>query len=252
MVAGSHPHGLPRMTGAMTPSSSTPNEPDSSQFALVQQLRAQSVSRSSGQANADASVGVAPPAAQRTMFDTGNGNNLTITAFQPGTTPAPVAGVDPVLVPGSILDESDFADDYIDEDFNDDLDYDPHHIDAPPDFDGDERTCSLCLMAFVAHERVCRLPCRHMFHYDCWERYVLHHRATPHARPVPDCPNCRGSGRLVAIWRFIEAFDLATPAPSTPRPSDNAGTSAGAVPGTRGVTSLGPPPPFRGGRRRIV
>ena len=52
----------------------------------------------------------------------------------------------------------------------------PTHEDSSPSYDviphiyeGDERSCSLCLEEFVHGQRVCRVTCRHMYHASCWE-----------------------------------------------------------------------------------
>ena len=65
-----------------------------------------------------------------------------------------------------------------------------------------------------------------MFHTECYERMLVDHRRGPLLRgPLPDCPNCRGVGRIIATWRFIEPISLATPvlaaaaAPTSPEPS---------------------------------
>ena len=56
--------------------------------------------------------------------------------------------------------------------------------------DGDD--CSVCLSGFVAKAVVNRLPCGHLFHRACLDRWVR-------ARPVAaTCPLCRG--RLLAEY----------------------------------------------------
>ena len=43
-------------------------------------------------------------------------------------------------------------------------------------YDGEEASCSICTEAFRHGERVCRLRCRHMFHTQCWDDYVVANR----------------------------------------------------------------------------
>ncbi len=99
----------------------------------------------------------------------------------------------------------------------------------PTVFAGDNDQCSICQTNFQHQEEVVRLQCRHVFHRDCFDEYV--------ARSDENviCPNCRGAGNVVAVWRYVgeEAIHtqdqdlqgttpLATPRPavvSTPRHS---------------------------------
>ena len=72
---------------------------------------------------------------------------------------------------------------------------------SPVVYDGDEYHCPICTEDMRAGEMVCRLRCRHMFHTQRWQRFLLN--------PNPDsrrstCPNCRGSGTMIAAWRFID------------------------------------------------
>eukprot|EP00971_Amphidinium_carterae_P182281 3617632-Amphidinium_carterae.1 len=69
---------------------------------------------------------------------------------------------------------------------------------------------------FAGDELCCRLVCRHLFHSSCYERYSLHHvqRSPQPASAQPDCPNCRGSGRITATFRYIAAVDIHTPPPT--------------------------------------
>ena len=64
-------------------------------------------------------------------------------------------------------------------------------------FDGNNNTCTICVEAFVAGERVCRLLCRHVFHAICWQRNSLN-------VVDPVCANCRGLGQMIAIWDYID------------------------------------------------
>ena len=67
---------------------------------------------------------------------------------------------------------------------------------VPVIYEGDQRECSICTAEFREGERVCRLLCRHMFHTECWERHQI-------ASRNQECPNCRGQGRLTAVWEFV-------------------------------------------------
>ena len=83
----------------------------------------------------------------------------------------------------------------------------PRRVDTPPApvlYDGTDESCSICQAEFQHGERVCRLACRHMFHRECWERYM----STPpldFAEPTTarSCPNCRGAGTVIAEWTYI-------------------------------------------------
>ena len=55
----------------------------------------------------------------------------------------------------------------------------------PVIFDGDNRTCTICIQEFSADQRVIRLMCRHVFHGDCWTRYMMSDQGTP----TIECPN---------------------------------------------------------------
>ena len=78
---------------------------------------------------------------------------------------------------------------------------DPNDV-APIFYDGAEDFCSICAEHFRADDQVCRLTCRHMFHHQCWE----HYRADREANMVfPSCPNCRGAGTLIAVWKYLSS-----------------------------------------------
>ena len=69
---------------------------------------------------------------------------------------------------------------------------------VPHVYDGNDRECSFCQEEFEHGQRVCRLTCRHMFHAACWENYLRH------SADSVSCPNCRGPGRMIAVWPFID------------------------------------------------
>ena len=77
----------------------------------------------------------------------------------------------------------------------------------PVIFDGDNRTCTICIQEFSADQRVIRLMCRHVFHGDCWTRYMMSDQGTP----TIECPNCRGSGNLIAMWNYIDPTEITQP-----------------------------------------
>ena len=120
---------------------------------------------------------------------------------------------------------------------------------VPLIYDGAEESCSICAEAFRGGERVCRLRCRHMFHADCWQQYVSVNQLR---EEFSNCPNCRGSGTLIAIWNYLDQgndtqevsgnvaenhleaqamrHSIATPSEGTPRqnePNTSADTSGG-------------------------
>jgi hypothetical protein len=68
---------------------------------------------------------------------------------------------------------------------------------APREYYGDEFHCSLCLSDFLERESVCRLMCRHCFHWACWDDMVR-------VRNLDAlCPNCRAPAHVIALWHFI-------------------------------------------------
>merc|ERR1712048_116768 len=89
----------------------------------------------------------------------------------------------------------------------------------PVHWDGDESTCSICTNDFQSGDKVCRLRCRHMFHSECVDECIRVHVRSAQAdfTAMPDCPNCRGAGTIVATWRFISSASIgSTPPPSPP------------------------------------
>ena len=77
----------------------------------------------------------------------------------------------------------------------------------PTIYDGDNRTCTICIQEFGAGQRVIRLTCRHVFHGDCWTRLMM---SEPSATSI-ECPNCRGPGHLIAMWNYIDPLELTQP-----------------------------------------
>ncbi|CAE8605145.1 unnamed protein product [Polarella glacialis] len=66
------------------------------------------------------------------------------------------------------------------------------------DYDGADQTCTLCLEDFSDGEAVLRLVCRHCFHIDCWN-----HMLSTYDEEDMECPNCRGSARVITRFRFL-------------------------------------------------
>ena len=74
-------------------------------------------------------------------------------------------------------------------------------------FDGDDNTCTLCLSDLHDGERVCRIRCGHVFHTNCWDQFLNTVNTPPRPgehRLLHRCPNCRGAGTIIAIWRYID------------------------------------------------
>ena len=67
-------------------------------------------------------------------------------------------------------------------------------------YSGTDVECGLCAQKFRNGERVCRLQCRHAFHYSCIE----HHKNTVCGDPDQSCcPHCHGVAKVIAVWDFI-------------------------------------------------
>ena len=64
-------------------------------------------------------------------------------------------------------------------------------------FEGEDTTCSVCLEDFNHGQRVCRLQCCHVFHATCFHTVAA-------TADEPRCPNCRGYGRVIAFWPWID------------------------------------------------
>ena len=99
----------------------------------------------------------------------------------------------------------------------------PRRPESEVEFDGDDRMCSICLEEFKGGDRVIRLVCRHLFHIHCWNDLLIR---TDEA--TESCPNCRGSARIAARFRYIahpvDAYQ--TPAPAAPTMSANSSAAS--------------------------
>ena len=67
----------------------------------------------------------------------------------------------------------------------------------PINYQGSDNSCSICQQEFSHHDQVVRLPCRHVFHLSCYDEYVSR------TENEPTCPNCRGSGEVIARWSYV-------------------------------------------------
>eukprot|EP00971_Amphidinium_carterae_P191460 3798994-Amphidinium_carterae.3 len=63
--------------------------------------------------------------------------------------------------------------------------------DLPSNYDGDVDTCVLCQESFQDRDRVCRLPCRHVYHCSCFEDLLS--RVRSHCQYVELCGKCQHS-----------------------------------------------------------
>ena len=83
-------------------------------------------------------------------------------------------------------------------------------VDSVPIFyDGMDEVCSICTEPFLHEDRVCRLTCRHIFHTRCWDNY-MRNLAAGNTQYVA-CPNCRGAGVVIAVWRYIGEDTIVQP-----------------------------------------
>lgn len=70
------------------------------------------------------------------------------------------------------------------------------HLVEPP-INYQDNACSICQQEFEHHDQVVRLPCRHVFHLQCYDEYVSRSNA------AATCPNCGGSGEVIARWAYV-------------------------------------------------
>lgn len=102
----------------------------------------------------------------------------------------------------------------------------------PINYQGSDNACSICQHEFDHHDQVVRLPCRHVFHLQCYDEYVSR------TDSEPTCPNCRGSGEVIARWAYV--------AESTPNQGEAQGVDADESGGERGEVQT-PPATSRSG-----
>ena len=96
------------------------------------------------------------------------------------------------------------------------------------EFDGDDRTCPICLSDFQHGERVVRLRCRHVLHRGCNDDLMQHDDGT-----IVRCPVCRGRGDAIAYYRFIaEGRPMEPPPEQMPHAPTQAGSAQDYVVGT--------------------
>ncbi|CAE7335652.1 HRD1B [Symbiodinium sp. CCMP2592] len=101
-------------------------------------------------------------------------------------------------------------------------------------YDEPDTMCSLCQEEFGAGESVVRLVCRHLFHTHCWTSYLVHEEARM------QCPNCRGSTRIIARFNYVSHS-----ATGTPHPPASPGGSSNASRGGQGTQEYPLTPPGR-------
>merc|ERR1711873_180783 len=70
------------------------------------------------------------------------------------------------------------------------------NFEIPIIYEGTDEECSICREPRQDGEQVVGLTCRHVFHAACWQPWsaTSHHRC---------CPNCRGAGVCIAMWRYM-------------------------------------------------
>lgn len=92
----------------------------------------------------------------------------------------------------------------------------------------DEETCAICIMDFEAHDDVRRLPCRHLFHYECILRWLYNR----------NCPVCRHAYVLRRLPLFADEEGEG---------DSNSGGGRGESPPSPGVPHIGGIPLIPGG-----
>ena len=92
----------------------------------------------------------------------------------------------------------------------------------------DEETCAICIMDFEAHDDVRRLPCRHLFHYECILRWLYNR----------NCPVCRHAYVLRRLPLFAD---------EEWEGDSNSGGGRGESPPSPGVPHIGGIPLIPGG-----
>ena len=84
-----------------------------------------------------------------------------------------------------------------------------HHVEL-------DEVCTICLQDAHEGEMMCRLICRHMFHYACWTQTVATGPAMNQER-VDTCPNCRGRGHVIYCWHYMDTSIAIHISPATGR-----------------------------------
>ena len=77
---------------------------------------------------------------------------------------------------------------------------------APLRYTGTDTTCSICASQFKQGEMVTRVACQHLFHEDCWNLHMQHH-ITTNNRLEMKCPNCRGPGEVLSVYRELRNLE---------------------------------------------
>ena len=110
----------------------------------------------------------------------------------------------------------------------------PRRQESEVEFDGDDRMCSICLEEFEGGDRVLRLACRHLFHIHCWNDLLIR---TDEA--TESCPNCRGSARIAARFRYIAPPVVAYQEPNDAAPTMTTNSSATSFHSVFMMTGIG-------------
>ena len=66
-----------------------------------------------------------------------------------------------------------------------------------------DEVCTICQSEAHEGEMMCRLICRHMFHYRCWAAAVEAGPSREQERTAT-CPNCRGRGHVISCWHYLD------------------------------------------------
>ena len=77
-----------------------------------------------------------------------------------------------------------------------------------------DEVCTICQSEAHEGEMMCRLICRHMFHYRCWAAAVEAGPSREQERTAT-CPNCRGRGHVISCWHYLDTSISAQINPNT-------------------------------------
>ena len=99
-------------------------------------------------------------------------------------------------------------------------------------YDGSDTSCSICQHDFSDDEWCARLACRLVFYTECFNDII----AREHSPGTERCPNCRGTARLIARFRYIAPAQqpvfhgISTPANSRAASTDSFRSAMQAFP----------------------
>ena len=80
--------------------------------------------------------------------------------------------------------------------------------------------CTICQTEAHEGEYMCRLICRHTFHYICWAAAVAV-GSGPNREQTATCPNCKERGHVAACWNRMDTFITTQPNPQTGQEAPN-------------------------------